>query len=125
MEFPISGFKTKKDSYAKSRGPSKLLYIACATCHEPAFVYQKDGSGRLLRMYADRILWPPELVEEQKTVTAGNVRQAGVLACRSCANTIGIPMVYEPESRPAYRVQPGTIQAFRSPEQAQARLGDQ
>ena len=56
MEFPADKFKPKKDRYAKTRGgSSNFLYIACGNCEEPAMVYQKDGSGRLLRCYADRV----------------------------------------------------------------------
>lgn len=122
MEFPREKFKSKKDRYAKTRGgPSKFLYIACGNCEEPAMVYQKDGPGRLLRCYADRIVWPPGLVEERAELTAATVKEAGSLACAACANVIANPMVYEPESRAAYRIIPGSIHAYRSPEQAEAR----
>lgn len=122
MEFPSDKFKPKKDRYAKSRGgPSKLLYVACGNCEEPAMIYQKDGPGRLLRCYADRIVWPPELVDEQSKLTTATIKEAGSLACAACTNVLANPIVYEPENRPAYRVIPGSIHAYRSPEQAQAR----
>lgn len=122
MEFPQDKFKPKKDRYAKSRGgPSKFLYIACGNCDEPAMVYQKDGPGRMLRCYADRIVWPPELVEERAELTAATVKEAGSLACAACANMFANPMIYEPENRAAYRIIPGSIHAYRSPEQAEAR----
>lgn len=125
MEFPTDMFKLKKDRYAKSRGgPSKYLYIACGNCEEPAMVYQKDGQGRLLRCYADRIVWPPELVDAQAELTAETIKQAGVLACASCESVLATPMVYEPENRPAFRIIPGAIHAYRSAEQAQARLSE-
>lgn len=78
-------------------------------------VYQKDGPGKLLRCYSDRIVWPPTLVESQQEITAANVKSAGSLGCTACSNIIGNPMVYEPENRPAYRVVPGSVQTFRSP----------
>lgn len=125
MEFPTNKFKPKKDRYAKSRGgPTKFLYIACGNCEEPAMVYQKDGPGRLLRCYADRIVWPPELVEGQAEVTSETIKQAGALACSSCESVLATPMIYEPENRPAFRIIPGSIHAYRSAEQAQARLSE-
>ncbi|MCC7004961.1 hypothetical protein IT397_03535 [Candidatus Nomurabacteria bacterium] len=125
MEFPNEKFKLRKDRYAKARGgSSKFLYIACGECEEPAMVYQKDGSGRLLRYYSDRIIWPPDLVEKQDDITTETIKQAGALACSSCDNLLATPMVYEPENRPAYRAVPGSVHAYRSAEQAQARTQD-
>lgn len=122
MEFPQDKFKFKKDRYAKTRsGPSKFLYMACSNCEQPAMVYQKDGSGRLLRCYSDRILWPPELVKDQAEMTTITIKEAGSLACSACSTLLANPMVYEPENRPAYRLVPGSIHAYRSPEQALAR----
>lgn len=126
MEFPDDKFKPKKDSYAKARGgPSKFLYIACGKCEEPVMVYQKDGPGKLIRCYSDRIMWPPALVEDQATVTPATVKEAGSLACSSCDNIIANPMLYEPENRPAFRVVPGSLHAYRSADQAQARAQEQ
>lgn len=122
MEFPNEKFRPKKDRYSKARGgPTKFLYIACGNCEEPAIVYQKDGPGRLLRCYADRIVWPPETVKVQTEISPDTVKQAGALACSSCEKLLATPMVYEPENRPAYRLLPGAIHAYRSAEQAQAR----
>ena len=122
MEFPVESFKPIKNSFTKARGgASKFLYVACSNCEEPAMVYQKDGPGRLLRMYADRIVWPPELVESQREVNADTVKQAGAIACSSCNHLIGTPMVYTAENRAAYRVEQGSIHAYRSAEQAKAR----
>lgn len=122
MEFPRDKFKPTKDRYSKARGgPSKFLYIACGNCEEPAIVYQKDGSGRLLRCYTDRIVWPPEVIDTYAVTNADTIKKAGALACNSCDTVMGIPMVYEPENRPALRLIPGTTHAYRSAEQAQAR----
>lgn len=122
MEFPQDKFKPKKDRFARARkGPSKFLYIACGNCEEPSMVYQKDGSGRLLRLYSDRIVWPPEVAEQQADVTASTIKEAGSLACGACSNVIGTPMIYEPENRPAYKIIPGSVHAYRTAEKAQAR----
>jgi ribosomal protein S27E len=123
MEFPRCKFKPKKDRYAKSRGgPSKFFYIACGDCGEPAIVYQKDGPGRLVRCYVDRIVWPLELIKERATLTSVTVKEAGSLACAACANVLASPMVYEPENRLAYRIIPGSIHAYRSAERAEVKL---
>ena len=122
MEFPQDKFKPNKDRYAKSRGgPSAFLYITCANCEEPKMVYQKDGKGRLLRCYSDRIAWPPELVDEQSKITTETIREIGSVVCSACENILAIPMVYKPENRPAYRLIPGSTHAYKSPEQAKNR----
>ena len=60
-------FKFKKDKYASNRGgTSVLLEISCEHCGEHVCYYQKDGPGQLKRMYCDRIVSPPMLVEEVK-----------------------------------------------------------
>jgi hypothetical protein len=109
MEFPIDKFKPKNDRFVKSRdGNSKFLYLTCNNCHVPVMIYQKDGKGGLLRCYVDRIFWPLDLAE----------KYANQLVCSSCNNVIGNSMIYEPEKRPAYRLIPGTVHIYRSPEQA-------
>ncbi len=121
-DFPTDKFKPAKDRYVKARGgSSNFLYIECGNCDDPLMVYQKDGPGRLLRTYTDRILWPPELVDKLHDLTPDTIKTAGALACDNCENTIGVPMIYDAENRPAFRLIPGTIHAYRSPEQAQAR----
>jgi len=125
MEFSKEKFKPMKDRYAKSRGgPSKFLYIACGSCEEPAMIYQKDGPGKLMRCYTDRIVWPPELVSTYEDITSSTVKNAGALACSGCDETLALPMVYKPEDRPALGILPGSVHTYRSAEQAQARSLD-
>jgi hypothetical protein len=122
MEFPSEKFSPKKDRFLKKRGgDAKFLYVVCADCDEPAMVYQKDGPGQTLRYYSDRIVWPPELVERQQEVDAESVKRVGALACLNCNNILGLPMVYKPENRAAYRAVPGSIHSYRSAQQAAAR----
>lgn len=124
MDFPTVQFKPRKDRYAKTRGgPSKFLYIACGNCAAPVMVYQKDGPGGLVRCYADRIVWPAELVEAQVRFLPEVTKPASALSCPKCAQIIAGPMIYEPENRPAYRLIPGTFHAYRSAERARARVG--
>lgn len=123
MEFTNEKFRPKKDQYSKSRGgTSKFLFVACGNCENPLMIYQKDGPGRLMRMYADRIVWPPSLVEDQKNFTTNTIRQVGTIACLNCHLAIAHPMVYSPENRPAYRVIPGTLHAYGSTAQAKSRF---
>jgi ribosomal protein S27E len=118
MDFPETRFTLKNDRYAKNRGaPHKFLYIMCAGCNTPAMVYQKDGPGRLLRCYSDRIVWPPELVDRQRDLTAETVKSAGNIACSECEQVLATPMVYKPENRPAYHVMQGTIHMQKGPTQ--------
>ena len=125
MLFTGEKFKPQKDRYSKKRGPSRFLYIACGECETPTMVYQKDGPGRLHRYYTDRVVWPPELVTTLAEVTSDTIKGAGALACTACENVLGLPMIYEPENRPAFSAVPGTVHAYRSAEQAQARAGKQ
>lgn len=77
-------------------------------------VYQKDGPGRLLRMYADRIVWPPQLVERQQAIRPDTIKKAGALACSNCEEMLGLPMIYASENRPAYRVIPGALRVHKN-----------
>ncbi len=46
----------KKDRYVSTRGgDSHFLDLFCSKCNQHFALYQKDGHGRLLRMYLDRI----------------------------------------------------------------------
>jgi hypothetical protein len=58
-------------------------------------IYQKDGPGSLLRCYLDRIHFPKELNGKEN------------LNCAGCNRTIGTPMIYKPEQRPAFRMRHG------------------
>ena len=113
-DFPTEKPKIKKDRYARARdGASYLMKLSCTNCEAPFAVYQKDGRGRLLRMYADRIAWPPQLAEQMKQVDADNVKEIGNLACGECETVLATPTVYAPENRAAFAVQQGTIATDR------------
>ncbi len=80
------------DQYTQARGTPKLYKIFCAACDNLAFLYQKDGGGTLVRCYKDRIHWP--LLKKTDDL----------LTCQNCIAVIGIHMIYEPENRPAFRL---------------------
>lgn len=97
---PKKPYGFKKDRFAKNRGGSSVwLTIFCQTCKIPVLLYQKDGPGRLLRLYLDRIFAPDELADLQNS--EGSFPN---LFCPTCNHVIGTPMVYERENRRAYRL---------------------
>jgi len=91
--------KLKNDIYRKKRGgTSKLLTIFCSSCGKKLFMYQKDGDGKLLRLYLDRIV--DANFEPYATRTS--------LDCPHCSNLIGVRYIYKPENRSAFRLMRGT-----------------
>jgi hypothetical protein len=101
MEFPRNKFKIKNDRYAKTRGGnSKLLFIICSNCSQPLMIYQKDGPGKLMRCYTDRIVWSANHTD----------KHTDLLLCSSCDSIIANHMIYKPENRPAYRLIPNSIE---------------
>ncbi|MFH1030388.1 MAG: hypothetical protein V1770_03970 [bacterium] len=101
-------YKLKKDRYAKTRGGnSHFLDIFCSTCNSHIALYQKDGSGALLRMYLDRIFAPAALAT-LKDQSDGK-KDVPNLQCPKCCALIGVPMVYELENRLAFRLIRGSF----------------
>lgn len=101
-------YKPRKDKFTKARGgSSKLLSIFCAQCKTEVLLYQKDGPGDLLRMYLDKIIAPEDLVEK----VSGYVQKSDMasLSCPNCKALMAVPMVYDKESRLAYRIVDGGI----------------
>lgn len=98
----------KKDRYSRSRGgTSNFLNIFCSRCRHHIALYQKDGTGNLLRIYLDRIFEPSELAVLQNTAT--DKKDLPTLCCPNCKSVIGVPMVYEPERRLAFRMTHGAF----------------
>lgn len=90
------------NSYTKSRGTPQLIKIFCRTCSSYLATYQKDGPGKLLRCYLDRIHLPKELNRRQFETFKKS--EAPKLKCSTCDAVIGIPIIYKKENRPAYRM---------------------
>jgi hypothetical protein len=96
-----------RDRYTEARGEPKIVEINCGRCEERIMEYQKDGPGRLLRCYLDRIR-TPQLLDEKK-FTIDTVRHATDLKCSHCFQVFGKPFIYQrrfpnPEMRPAYKI---------------------
>ena len=82
-----------------------MLAVHCDDCGKELIRYQKDGPGRLLRCYLDRIHAPEDLKNRQ--YDDFNVRTSPNLSCQACRLIIGRPMIYQSENRPAYNLQKG------------------
>jgi hypothetical protein len=105
-----SGLRAKKDKYSRSRGgPSKFIDIGCSQSNTILLVYQKDGPGNLLRCYIDRIVWPENLANLRSNSKIRTTSDIGNLVCKTCNLLIGTPIVYEKESRLAYRMHHGAF----------------
>ena len=98
----------KKDKYVSTRGGnSHFLDLFCSKCNQHFALYQKDGHGRLIRMYLDRIFAPKELVFLQSRIN--NKAEVPNLKCSNCGALIGTPMIYEAERRLAFRLIHGSF----------------
>ena len=84
-------YKIKNDKFKKTReGNSRVLDIRCANCGQHICYYQKDGSGRLFRLYVDRMV---------------DIQPDGeMLRCSGCQHNLAVQMVYKKENRQAYRI---------------------
>ncbi len=86
----------KNDKFKRDRGGySRWLLLSCEKCKEPLFIYQKDGSGILKRLYRDRI--------------AGGLKSKD-LACPKCKTLLGVSIIYKKEDRPAVRLFVGAVE---------------
>ena len=98
----------KKDKYVHARGGnSHFLDLFCSKCNQHLDLYQKDGHGRLLRIYLDRIFEPQETSLLQSRI--GGKAAIPSLKCSKCGTLIGTPMIYEAEKRLAFRLIRGSF----------------
>lgn len=103
----------KKDKYVNARGGnSHFLDLFCSKCNQHLALYQKDGHGRLLRIYLDRIFEPQELSLLQSRID--DKAEMPNLKCQKCGTIIGTPMIYEAEKRLAFRLIHGSFAKKKS-----------
>ena len=96
----------KKDRYSKNRGGNSCFFdISCSACDNHIALYQKDGAGKLLRMYIDRIFAPATLAKLQ---FKNSKKDLPNLQCL-CGTLIGVPMMYKLENRLAFRMVRGSF----------------
>lgn len=86
----------RDSSYKRRGGTAQWILLSCGVCKENLALYQKDGPGKLFRLYLDRL-----------TSTSGerpfsNLGKTAInaLTCNGCQETIGIPMTYEKDDFP-------------------------
>ncbi|QPJ61644.1 MAG: hypothetical protein G3M70_07000 [Candidatus Nitronauta litoralis] len=84
--------------------PSRVLNLICRHCSASVLRYKKSGSGKLIRIYLDRVVEPLELA---RLKSAGSKNELPPLHCSGCGTSLGMPMVES--GRLAYRVLPGTL----------------
>ena len=78
-------FKIKKGRFKTSRGGnSKILELFCPYCNKKILIYQKDGIGKLKRLYMDRILYPEHLTELEKIP----LEKINKLSCPDCKKVL-------------------------------------
>ena len=70
-------------------------------------MHQKDGSGRLLRMYLDKIHAPDDFANLKHTVASKSDLKG--LYCPNNQELLVVPMVHKPENRLALRIIRGSI----------------
>ena len=95
-------WKIVRDRYQKERGNPQMLEISCANCGSRIIIYQKDGPGALIRCYLDRISWPPEYQDINRSNPT--IKDLTNIECPDCGEVIATPMVYKSENRLAYRM---------------------
>ena len=83
-----------------------MLTISCATCGVFLLTYQKDGPGKLMRCYLNRIFVPDELEKLQKDSAIRGPQHMPRLICPGCKTVIGTPMRYT-DGRLAFRLVKG------------------
>lgn len=103
--------KLKRDGFYKARGgTAQALRLTCGRCGGYICLYQKDGTGHLYRLYWDRIFECVSLHPYRPDLTKDDMEP---LICERCDQLLGVPMVYTPESRLAWRLAPGAIHKSR------------
>lgn len=113
------GIKLKMDRHRRARGgKARLLDLFCQRCGAWLLTYQKDGTGRLLRCYLDRIAAPPELADLRRHAGAGDPHGPPALRCRQCTSLIGTPMRHH-SGRIAFRLCIGSVEKRSSARSAQ------
>lgn len=100
--------KLKKDKYVNARGGnSHFLDLFCSKCNQHLALYQKDGQGKLFRLYLDRIFAPQEFAFLNLRIS--DKADMPNLICQKCGTLIGVPMIYELERRLTFRLIHGSF----------------
>lgn len=105
--------KIKSDRYRRARGGKAVVIdIYCNNCGSRVLRYQKDGMGRLLRCYLNRIMEPPKLKKLQHLDNLKDPSDLSKLTCPSCNSVIGIPIRHH-DKRLGFRLRRGYFRKKR------------
>ena len=86
--------------------PSKSYKIFCSECKGLALHYRKKGSGSLIRIYIQQILDPEHFKNYKHAKLKAEIPY---LDCSKCGQKIGVPIIHNPGSRPAYKMIKGSF----------------
>lgn len=104
----------KKDHYLRARGgKAKIIDIFCLSCNALVLTYQKDGPGKLLRSYLNRIFAPAPLEQLQHDSVIMEPHHMPNLVCPNCQVVIGTPMRHL-DGRLAFRLRKGAYYSKKS-----------
>lgn len=107
-----AGHRFKRDVFKADRGGrSVFLDVSCDRCGTHVVLYQKDGPGPLKRLYLDRMFAPPAMAALQSVTS---VKKLSPLCCSDCDELLAMPMMYEKESRLAYRLFQSVVKTARN-----------
>jgi DNA-directed RNA polymerase subunit RPC12/RpoP len=85
---------------------SRFLNLHCSQCGIRVIRYRKEGSGRLIRVYLDRITEPENL---RSLKHAAGKPGLPPLVCPGCGQRIGVSIIRGLGNRPAYRLIQGSF----------------
>ncbi len=83
---------------------SREFKLHCKRCSTLVAVYKKSGSGKLIRLYLDRVAEPKALA---RLKIVSDKKDLPPFQCPSCTALLGTPMIEN--RRPAYRLIPGAL----------------
>ena len=101
--------EVRRDRYLRARGgTAKFLDLYCSNCNTWLLLYQKDGDGRLLRCYLNRIFAPANLEALQHDPNILKPRDMKLLLCSGCGQQVGIPTLHH-DGRLSFRLINGSF----------------
>ena len=85
---------------------SRFLNLHCSHCGIRVIRYRKEGSGRLIRVYLDRIIEPKNL---RALKHAAGEPGLPPLVCPDCSQRMGVSITRGSGNRLAYRLIQGSF----------------
>lgn len=88
--------KIQKNKECKKVKGSHLLLVSCGHCKEDLAVYQKQGRGKLLNMYLERIV-------------EASFNFDSILNCPNCQEKLGMKIQSKTKGKEAYKMRRSTF----------------